>query len=186
MSVRNIHGASAKRALLALAVAGAAVALSACTPDEYPTDKPGTTPPVQTGNQVIPGDLVNADDISAGDESTAVGTVSLINPKGDSVGAASFVPAGEGVKVTLRVVDLPKGQHKVGIYSVGDCGGDSSFSGVGSVINGGNLPGISVGDNGTGSAIQDVASLDVAGLNGKSMVIGGTDGNIACGVITAG
>lgn len=186
MSVSNTRGVSLKRAALAFTAVGAAVALSACSPNEEPSNVPGTTPPVVTGNQAIPGDLVNADGIEAPNE-RAIGNVSLIDLEGKTVGAATFVPAHEGVKVTLRVAGVPRGQHEVSIHAEGDCGGDTSFSGVGSVLSGGNLPGISVGADGKGSVTQNVGTLNIGQLNGKSMVISQTDGDqqYACGVITA-
>ncbi|MEZ5210527.1 superoxide dismutase family protein [Gordonia sp. (in: high G+C Gram-positive bacteria)] len=184
MTARQTHGVTTPRALAALAATGlAAVALTACTPDEHPTDAKGTTPAVVTGNQVIPGDLINADDIPASPGS-AVGTVSLSDSSGNSVGAASFVPAGSQAKVNLRVTGMKKGQHKVEVRSGGTCDAKDSYSGTGNAIAGGSLPGLSVGDDGTGSVTQTV-SVTVADLNDKTMVVvdGGTP--IACGVITA-
>lgn len=184
MTARQTHGVTTPRVFATLAATGlAAVALTACTPDEYPTDQKGTTPAVVTGNQAVPGDLVNADDIPA-EPGAAVGTVALVDGEGKGVGAASFVSTGQGAKVNLRVSHLKKGQHKVEVRSGGTCDGDKEFTGTGNAIAGGSLPGISVGDDGNGSANQTV-SVKIAELNKKTLVVVDGSTPIACGVIAA-
>lgn len=176
--------ASRTRVLAALAAAGlAGVALTACTPHEYPTSEKGTTPPVVTGNQVIPGDLVNADGIAA-EPGAAVGTVALAGADGDSVGAASFVADGSRAKMNLRVSGLKPGQHKVEVRTGTNCDAPNDFAGTGNAIAGGSLPGVSVDSEGNGSANQSVA-VTIGDLDGKAMVILDSATPIACGVIMA-
>ncbi|AVM01833.1 hypothetical protein C6V83_17780 [Gordonia iterans] len=188
MTARLTYGVSTKRALAAFAAAGlAGVALTACTPDEHPTSEKGTTPPVVTGNQAIPGELVNADDIPA-EPSGAVGTFTLVDADGKVAGAGSFVQTRGGTKLNVRVTGLEKGPHKVEIRNTKDCFG----GGTASVIPAGNLPGIAINDHGEGSANQTV-EVQVGALNEKTLVItssgnaGSADGAepVACGLITA-
>lgn len=55
MTVRSTNRASSVRVIAAVAAAGGvALALAACTPNEHPSDVPGTTPAVVTGDQVAP------------------------------------------------------------------------------------------------------------------------------------
>lgn len=184
MTASLTHGARGPRALAAIAAAGlAGLALTACTPHEYPTSEPGTTPPVVTGNQVIPGDLVNADGIPA-EPGSAVGTVALASAEGDSVGAASFVADGSRAKMNLRVSGLAQGQHGVEVRSGTNCDAPNDFSSTGNAIAGGSLPGISVGPEGNGSANQTVA-VNIGDLDGKAMVLLDDSSPIACGIIMA-
>lgn len=178
------------RAITAVAAAGlAGAALTACTPDEHPTDVPGTVPPVITGNQASP--TVDADGIPNGGEESpeaaagaAVATVTLKDAAGTTVGAGTFVAAGSQAKVNLRVTGLSKGQHKVELRSGGSCNPEYAFAATDSVIAGGSLPGISVGENGTGVATQSVA-VNIADLDGKTLVVLEQTAPIACGVVAA-
>lgn len=188
-----------KRVLATLAAAGiAGVALTACTPDEHASDVPGTTPPVITGQQVIPGDLVNADGIAA-PAGSAVGTAALLSSEGANIGSASFVSAADSTTMNLRVAGATPGQHKVEVRSGNSCvtqkqegstGGDavvettSGFIGTGTVITGGSLPGIFVDQHNNGTARQTV-NLDASELDGKTLVIVTGDVVTACGVIMA-
>lgn len=187
MTASLTTGAKITRGVLTLAAAGlAGVALTACTPDQHPTTEKGTTPPVATGNQVIPGELVNADDVPA-EPGSAIGTVTLQSGEGDSVGAASFVALGNSTKVNLRVTTLEKGQYKVEVRTGTYCDTqDNKFTGTGNALAGGSLPGIAVNDRGVGSANQTV-NVNIGELDGKAMVLlqGDATEPIACGVITA-
>lgn len=187
MTASLTTGAKITRGVLTLAAAGlAGAALTACTPNEQPTSAPGTTHPVVTGNQVIPGDLVNADDVPA-EPGSAIGTVTLLSSEGDSVGAASFVALGSSTKVNLRVTTLEKGQYKVEVRTGTNCDTmGEKFTGTGNAIAGGSLPGISVNDKGAGSANQTV-NVNIGELDGKAMVLldGTATEPVACGVITA-
>ncbi|MFT3660952.1 MAG: hypothetical protein QM809_06020 [Gordonia sp. (in: high G+C Gram-positive bacteria)] len=186
MTTRLTNGVSTKRALAFLAAAGlAGAALTACSPpNEQPADKDakGTTPAVVTGNQAIPGELVNADDVPA-EATAAVGTFTLIQKEGKVVGAGSFVDTQGGTKLTMRVDGLSKGQHKVEVRNAKEC----FAGGAAAVISGGNLPGLVVDDHGSGSANQTV-SVKIADLNEKILVVteSATGSEpIACGVIAA-
>ncbi|MFZ2509956.1 MAG: hypothetical protein WAW85_02545 [Gordonia sp. (in: high G+C Gram-positive bacteria)] len=188
-----------KRVLATLAAAGiAGVALTACTPDEHASDVPGTTPPVITGQQAIPGDLVNADGVAA-PAGSAVGTVALLSSAGDNIGAASFVSAENSTTMNLRVSGATPGQHKVEVRSGNSCvtqkregtvGGDatvettSGFTGTGTVIAGGALPGVFVDEHTNGTARQTV-NLNASELDGKTLVLVTGDVVTACGVIMA-
>lgn len=192
MTTRRTHGVSIKRACAALAAAGlAGVALTACSPNEHPTSEKGTTPPVITGNQAIPGDLVNADDIPA-DHNNPVGTVTLLDNDGHTVGAASFVKTAGGTQVNLRLnanhseerKAIPAGQHRVEVRNSKECftGGTPA-----AVIANGTLPTVTVDSHGAGSTRATVA-VDIAALNDKILVISDTASDpqaVACGLIAA-
>ena len=117
-----------------------------------------------------------------------------------NVGVASFVQdANHSTKVNLRVNDLASGQHKVEVRSGNSCivnkqegteGGDATvvtdtgFTGTGTAIAGGTLPGLFVDEHNNGSARQTV-NLDASELDGKTLVILTGDVVSACGVIIA-
>ncbi|GAC56999.1 superoxide dismutase [Gordonia hirsuta DSM 44140 = NBRC 16056] len=199
MTASLITGVTTKRVLATLAAAGiAGFGLTACTPDEHVSDVPGTNPAPITGNQVEPGDLVNADDVPAAPGS-AVGTANLLSPSGDALGAASFVTEGNSTKVNLRVSGMTPGSHKVEVRSASSCfapkeveveGGSPTaapvggFTNTGNVIAGGSLPGIAVNEQGNGSARQTV-TVNVADLDGKIVVLLTGDTAVACGNIVA-
>ncbi len=188
-----------KRVLGTLAAAGiAGFALTACTPDEHASDVPGTTPPVITGQQAIPGDLVNADDVKS-PAGASVGTVALLSAEGDNIGSASFVSAEQSTTMNLRVAGATPGQHRVEVRSGNSCvtvkregtaGGDavvdtnSGFTGTGTAIAGGSLPGIFV-DPQTNGTLRQTVNLTASELDGKTLMMLTGDVVTACGVIMA-
>ncbi|MFT4086359.1 MAG: superoxide dismutase family protein [Gordonia sp. (in: high G+C Gram-positive bacteria)] len=182
MTVRTAPGFSTARVIGVVAAAGAmAAALAACTPNEPVSHAEYTTPAVVTGNQAIPGDLVNADNIPA--TSGAAGAVALTDKTGKDVGLGSFTTAEHGLKVSVRVNDLEEGEHEVTVVS-GTC--ESSSFGTGTVITGGSLPGVNVGHDGTGATTSNADVLKITDVDGKALVVkDDKETVVACGVITA-
>jgi len=103
-------------------VAIAALGLTACSNSQEPTDQPGTTPPVWTG-QAAPGGThaeggsehvtttTSADNIS----------VQLKDAKGSQVGTATLTETGGYVQITVDAQGLTPGFHGLHIHSVGKC-----------------------------------------------------------------
>ncbi|MGO3326236.1 superoxide dismutase family protein [Gordonia sp. (in: high G+C Gram-positive bacteria)] len=199
MFARNHSGAatgtSTTRVLAVLAAAGAAGAvLAGCTPDQYPTDEKGTTPPVITGDQAQPGDEVNAGTSSGGAEEMSA---TLRNTEGASVGVANFTTEGEAVTVTLRVTGMDAGSHGVHIHSVGKCEASTGFASAGDHLQvdghtgkpeSGDLTSVTVLANGTGTVTSSTDAFKLDQIGGKALVVhevGDTDGThrLACGVI---
>ncbi|MFC4604836.1 superoxide dismutase[Cu-Zn] [Rhodococcus kronopolitis] len=94
-------------------VALAAVGLTACSNGEFPSDVPGTTPPVWTG--------VSAPAHGEGTGSADQIRTSLRNAEGTNVGAVTFASVGDHVTVTVVGSDLTPGFHGLHVHSVGKC-----------------------------------------------------------------
>ncbi|AUH67830.1 MULTISPECIES: superoxide dismutase family protein [Gordonia] len=197
MTVRSTNRASTVRVMAAVAAAGgAALALSACTPNEQPSDVPGTTPAVVTGDQVAPGDVVNADGIPASAQSAST---TLVNKDGNRVGFVSFSQEGEAVKVSMRVAGVKPGEHGIHIHTVGKCEPATGFSTAGGHFQAdghtgkpesGDLATLNVLKDGTASASTTTDAFTVQDIRGKAVILhdladGGSEApRLACGVIS--
>lgn len=170
------------RTLAAVASFGVAgIVLAGCTPDEQPTDVPGTTPAVVSGNQAPPGAVDPADGIGASPKGSA--TASLIDASGQPVGSATFAPSGSSVKVTVVVQKgVTPGFHAMHIHQNGVCDGSGSepFTSAGGHLqvdgntshpSSGDLVSINVLPDGTGQTVTTTESVKVDQLVGKSIVI---------------
>ncbi|MFZ2173378.1 MAG: superoxide dismutase family protein [Rhodococcus sp. (in: high G+C Gram-positive bacteria)] len=102
-------------------VAIAALALTACSNNEEPSDVPGTTPPVWTGAPAPGAGAVPGDAESGESDSSESLTATLKNAEGNEVGTATFTQSGEHVEVTVSVKDLTPGFHGFHVHSVGKC-----------------------------------------------------------------
>ncbi len=96
----------------------------------------------------------------------------LTNPQGQKVGEAQLEETGQGVKISLKVENLPPGVHAFHIHEKGACS-PPDFASAGGHFNpfgkhhglknpqgphAGDLPGITVGADGRGS-LETVATL---------------------------
>ncbi len=196
MSARNLTGISTTRVLAVVAAAGAAGAvLAGCSPDEHPSDVPGTRPAVITGDQVKPGDEVNAG-VQRSDSDKA--TVTLVDLKGGNIGSATFTTDGSAVSVQLRVSGVEAGSHGIHIHSVGKCEASNTFASAGDHLQvdghtgkpeSGDLGTVTVLKNGTGTVDTTTDAFTINQIRGKALVlhkVGDTDGTQreACGVIS--
>ena len=154
-------------------------------------------------------------------ETAAGATASLLDAQGNSVGSAQFSEGtgGGGVVVTVQAQGLPPGEHGIHLHETGACEA-SAFESAGGHINptgaqhglenpegphAGDLPGLSVGADGTASYQATNASVTLSGggaaslldADGSAIVIhaaaddqatdptGNSGDRIACGVIEA-
>lgn len=178
------HDSTGTRRLPAVAfgvLAAAALALTACSNGEVPTDVPGTTPSVVTGDQAPPGRLVDEDSQPASPKADAVAAV--IDTKNNTVGRAVFTPSGSSVKITVTVTGgLPAGFHGMHIHSNGVCDPSTAepFSSAGGhlQVNGhtghpssGDLISLNVLADGTGTTTTTTDAVNLAQIVGKALVI---------------
>ncbi|QRY62800.1 superoxide dismutase family protein [Gordonia sp. PDNC005] len=195
MFARNLTGISTTRVLAVVAAAGAAGAvLAGCSPDEHPSDVPGTRPAVITGDQVQPGDDVNA---GVQRSNSDAATVTIVNIAGNNVGSATFTTEDDAVTFNIRLSGLEAGEHGVHIHSVGKCEASTKFASAGDHLQvgghtgkpeSGDLGSITVLKNGTGTLSKSTDAFKVNDIRGKAIVVhkvGDSDGTQreACGVI---
>lgn len=152
-------------------------------------------------------------------------SATLIDPQGQAAGTVSFTPTAEGTQVSVRVSGLTPGQHGMHIHENPSCANTTDAAGVVTVFGGagghfdpwvtknhdspttentrghtGDLPMITVGVDGTGSAdfvTRKITLTRTDSVIGRSLVIhaapddyatdpaGNSGARERCGVITA-
>ncbi|MFT3716705.1 MAG: hypothetical protein QM774_12405 [Gordonia sp. (in: high G+C Gram-positive bacteria)] len=174
--------------LATVALAGmAGITLTACHPTEPIGHAQYTTPAVVTGDQAMPGEVLNSD--SASDSDAQVATANLVDKDGNGAGAAGVVHNDQGTTLDIKLAGLKAGQYKAEVRSGGTCDPSDGFASTGAAVSGADVDGIAVaGDPATG-AVSKTVNLDIDSLKGKSIVVlpAGDGGSpAACGVIVTG
>ncbi|WP_026919126.1 superoxide dismutase family protein [Gordonia shandongensis] len=197
MTVRSTNRTSTVRVVAALAVAGGAtLALAACTPHEESSDAPYTTPSVVTGDQVAPGDVVNADGIPGGVETASA---TLVSKDGTRVGFVTFSQEDPStVKVSVRADNATPGKHGLHIHTGTVCEPASSFESAGGHYQApghtgkpesGDLIDLDVLKNGTATASYTTEAFKLTDVAGRALILHESDEadapRYACGIITA-
>ena len=103
-----------------------ALALSACSPNQNPTNSPGTTPPVWTGSTSPSAGSPQPSQAPAGQGRKL--TAQLSTPDGKPVATATFDFAGGFATITVETIGdgiLTPGFHGMHIHSVGKCEANS-------------------------------------------------------------
>ncbi|TJZ79372.1 superoxide dismutase family protein [Rhodococcus oryzae] len=104
-------------------VAIAAVGLTACSNGQEPSDVPGTTPPVWTGESA-PGHGAAAGGHGSAAEEGAI-SVELKDAKGAEVGTVHFTEGDGFVQVSVEAENLTPGFHGLHIHEVAKCEANS-------------------------------------------------------------
>lgn len=169
-------------------VAVAAFGLVACTAPETPSDVPGTTPPVWTGQEDPSGEGV------AADAPTGEGDIeaNFENAAGETVGTVSFVEDRDRLIVTVEAEGLTPGFHGLHIHTVGECepnsvaptggepgdflsaGGHLQVDGRTEHPSSGDLTSLQVGEDGTAKLVTttDAVTLeDLRADGGRAVMI---------------
>ncbi|MEO6794377.1 MAG: superoxide dismutase family protein [Mycobacterium sp.] len=117
-----------RRALAAVVLATPVVLVAACSPNQPPSDAPGTTPAIWTGSPAPSGVANEPDGSSASDNLVA----RLTTPEGGQVATATFEFSKAGGKefatITVQTTStgiLTPGFHGMHIHGVGKCEADS-------------------------------------------------------------
>jgi superoxide dismutase, Cu-Zn family len=112
--------------LAAVPLAVTAVVLSACSPNQNPTNSPGTNPPVWTGSTSPSAGSPQPSQAPAGQGRKL--TAQLSTPDGKPVATATFDFAGGFATITVETIGdgiLTPGFHGMHIHSVGKCEANS-------------------------------------------------------------
>lgn len=177
---------AAPRALAALFSAGLiGVTLAGCSPDQEPTDVPGTTPPVVSDAPLPPG----AEDDVDGEPSGQIAVAEIKDTSGEVVGHAhisSATETSEPVTINVRVTagELPAGFHGMHIHETGTCdagaGGSQAFTSAGGHLqvdgntdhpSSGDLISINILEDHTGRTVTTTDAVTIQQLIGKSIMI---------------
>ncbi len=191
------------RALILPVAALALTGLAACATNEYPSDSPGTTPAVVTGNVVPANGPVGAsgDTGSTAGTSSNSATAALKKADGSSAGTATFTEQDGVAVVDVKVTGLTAGFHGMDIHTVGKCEANSTAPAGGAAGDflsagghfqptgrkpasaSGQLVSIYVNSNGTGQTVTTTGAFTVDDLLGAAQ---GTSLVVTTGADNAG
>lgn len=193
------------RRLLAVVpmAAVAALALTACSNSQEPSNEPpgvGPLPTVFTPSPAPSAAYEYHPQQNEGVVTQPTVVADVEDASGASVGSANFVGSGEGTTITLEVHGMTPGFHSLAVTSVGQCDAATAFESAGPVLNDpanateglpkdGDLPTLLVDAQGNGKLTTTSTGLAINSLvnaPGTALVIG-SDANsttrIACGVL---
>jgi Cu-Zn family superoxide dismutase len=122
--VEPVSTVSRRRIAAAVLCAAPVALLSACSPNQPPSDTPGTTPSVWTGSAAPPG----VSPKTGGSKSAESLITELKAPDGTQVATAQFDFDEDYVTITVQTTgtgQLSPGFHGLHIHSVGKCETDS-------------------------------------------------------------
>jgi Cu-Zn family superoxide dismutase len=173
-----------------------------------------------TGNEVTPGNVATNATFNAANAANSASAVpagasaTLQTAQGAPAGTARVVPMDGALAISIQVEGLPAGEHGVHVHMTGRCD-PPSFESAGSHWNptgaqhglenpqgqhAGDMPNLTVDQNGRGSLDYVLKGGDLAGLldtDGSAIIVhatvddqktdpsGNSGGRIACGVFTA-
>ncbi|HEY9314749.1 superoxide dismutase[Cu-Zn] [Williamsia sp.] len=182
-SLKNL-GTLRRTAALVAPAAMAVLVVAGCSPQEEPTDVPGTQPSVVTGDPA-PMDVGAVGDPSEGGEATAA----LLTPSGETAGVASFDTVEGSVVISVTAENLAPGFHGMHIHAVGKCepnsvapsggapgdflsaGGHLQVEGNNTHPASGDLVSIYINDEGQGETVTTSDNFDIEQLIETAIVI---------------
>jgi superoxide dismutase, Cu-Zn family len=176
-----------RRLILGLAIPAlsvAALGLSACSPDQNPTDVKGTTPAPFTSS---PPPSASEHGAEHGATTTAEAaskdsvTTELKNSSGKVVGTVTFKKDGDYVEIEAEVKDLDPGFHGFHVHEKGECVGDFTSAGghYGMTEKGakGDLTAIQVREDKEGELTTTTDAFTVEDIKGKAVIVHELSGN---------
>lgn len=188
-----------------LPLAAVALALAACSTQQYPSDEPGTTPPVWTGSTSPGAEADHGSEEAASHDSEEGADVAsdpigvvvrLVDPEGEAIGAVQSIRAENELEVEVDVEPghLTPGSYALSLYSVGSCevtpstgnDADIAFESAGDalILDGVNLPPLEIGADGSGTASFTSDIPVTAGALIISTAESNGQDRQACGVLT--
>ena len=155
-----------------------ALGLSACSPNQNPTDEKGTTPPPFTSSPAPSGAEHGADhgttttaEATSGDSLTA----ELKDTSGKVVGTVTFKNDGDYVEIEAKVKDVEPGFHGFHVHEKGECVGDFTSAGghYGPTEKGakGDLTSLQVRGDKEGELITTTDEFTLEDIKGKAVII---------------
>ena len=160
------------------ALSVAALGLSACSPDQNPTDEKGTTPAPFTSSPAPSGAEHSGEHAATTTAAEAAGdsvTAELKDSTGKVVGTVTFKKDGDYVEIEADVKGVEPGFHGFHVHEKGECVGDFTSAGghYGPTEKGakGDLTSIQVREDKEGELTTTTDAFTIEDVKGKAVIV---------------